>query len=184
VSSCYVALLRGINVGKNSRVGMADLRELVAGLGYTDVVTILQSGNLVFRSEHPVDASGTAALEAAILERTGVASRVQVLAESGFRAIAANNPLGEFAEIDASRSVITFLGEQVSSADIDALDRPSDETLLPERLVLTDRAIYQWCPDGILESKLTARFWRQVGTAATARNVRTVARILAALDAG
>ena len=75
----YVALLRGINVGKAKRVAMADLRAALESLGYTDVATLLNSGNAVFTA--PPAAAGRAAadIQAAVLARTGVSSRVTVL---------------------------------------------------------------------------------------------------------
>jgi len=63
-----VALLRGIRVGGRNRVAMADLREVVLGLGHTEVATYIQSGNVVFTSEEADTATIAAALERAIAE--------------------------------------------------------------------------------------------------------------------
>jgi len=63
-----VALLRGINVGGRNRVAMADPREVVPGLGHTEVATYIQSGNVVFTSEEAETATIAAALERAIAE--------------------------------------------------------------------------------------------------------------------
>ena len=71
--------------------------------------------------------------------------------------------------------VITFLDGDIKAAEV---EHPSDDDLAPERLVISRRAIYQWCPDGILKSKLKPAFWRQFGPVATTRNVRTANRIL------
>jgi uncharacterized protein (DUF1697 family) len=173
----WVVLLRGINVNPTTRVAMADLRALLAGLGYTDVVTLLQSGNvLVTSTERPA----VQPIEAAILSTTGVKSRVVVLSVREFAAIASANPLLDISD-DLSKLVITFLDGDIVPAEV---DRPSDADLAPERLVITPRAIYQWCPDGILQSKLKPAWWRQFGPVATTRNVRTVNRILAAADLG
>ncbi len=79
---------------------------------------------------------------------------------------------------DLSKLVITFLGDDIVPGEV---DRPSDADLEPERLVVTPRAIYQWCPSGILQSRLKPSWWRQFGPVATTRNVRTVNRILAAV---
>ncbi len=174
----YVALLRGINVGRNARIAMADLRALVTELGYTGVRTHLQSGNLVFDSAEPVAASARAELEAAIVGTTGVASRVILLSAEWFRRIVAQNPLLDVAH-DPSRMVVTFLDEM---PDAGTIERPSDEELAPERLVLGSGAVYQWCPDGLLESKLPLRFWKQFAGPVTARNLRTVQAIAGMLD--
>ena len=84
----HVALLRGINVGGRGRVAMADLRELVASLGYEDVATYVQSGNVVFTGES-VDA---AALEAAIEKGLGVSSAVVMLRREELERVVADNP--------------------------------------------------------------------------------------------
>ena len=174
-ANIYVALLRGINVNPSTRVAMADLRALVSELGYTDVRTILQSGNVILSSPSAPSASE---LDAAILARTGVRSRVVVLPLSEFAAIAAANPLLDVSD-DLSKMVITFLDGDVDPLSV---DRPSDEELAPERLVITRRAVYQWCPDGILQSKLKPSWWKQFAPLATTRNVRTVQRILDAAN--
>jgi uncharacterized protein (DUF1697 family) len=171
----YVLLLRGINVNPSTRVAMADLRELVGELGYSGVKTLLQSGNVILDSDSAPDA---AALESAIVAKTGVKSRVVILKLDAFRTIVDANPLLEVGD-DLSKMVITFLDGDIAPSKIDRL---SDDELAPERLVLTKRAIYQWCPDGILQSKLKPAFWKQFDPALTARNVRTVNRILEAAE--
>ncbi len=152
---------------------MADLRELLAEAGYPRARTLLQSGNVILESGALPD---VAAIEAAIVARTGVRSRVVALTVAEVASIANENPLTEISD-DLSRMVITFLDGEIVPGEI---DRPTDEALAPERLVITQRAVYQWCPDGILQSRLKPAWWRQFGPVATTRNVRTVNRILEA----
>jgi uncharacterized protein (DUF1697 family) len=172
----YVLLLRGINVNPTTRVAMADLRAILEGLGFASVTTILQSGNVIADSASAPDVS---AIESAIAAGTGVRSRVVVLTVEEFRAIAEANPLLEVSD-DLSRMVVTFLdGDTVPSE----VERPTDAELAPERLVITRRAMYQWCPAGVLQSRLKPSWWRQFGPVVTSRNVRTVNRILTAADA-
>jgi uncharacterized protein (DUF1697 family) len=177
VTSRYVLLLRGINVNPTTRVAMEDLRDILAGLGFAKVSTILQSGNVILDSEKAPDVT---AVESAIAEGTGVHSRVVVLALEEFRALVEANPLLDAGD-DLSKMVITFLDGDIVAADV---DRPSDADLAPERLVITPRAIYQWCPLGILQSRLKPAWWRQLGPVATSRNVRTANRILTSADLG
>jgi len=150
---------------------MADLRELLAGAGYPQARTLLQSGNVILESSAPPKVD---AIEKAIVERTGVKSRVVALPLSEFTKIAAANPLLDASD-DLSKMVITFLDGDIVPAEV---ERPTDDELAPERLVLAKRAIYQWCPNGILKSHLKPAWWRQFGPVATTRNVRTVNRIL------
>ncbi|WP_213815020.1 DUF1697 domain-containing protein [Glaciihabitans sp. dw_435] len=176
--SRYVALLRGINVGASSRIAMADLRSLVEGLGYTGVRTLLQSGNVVFDSDRAVDVAAREALEAAIVSATGVTSKVLVVDEARFRRIASANPLLDVGT-DDSRLIVTFVDEV---PDAGTLSRPSDDELLPERIVFGAEAIYQWLPDGVLKTRLPPRFHERLGRVATARNWRTVTKIVDLLN--
>jgi uncharacterized protein (DUF1697 family) len=167
----FVALLRGINVGGNNRITMADLRAAFEQLGYTDVVTLLQSGNVVFSAPGPVDSS---IVEDGIAVATGVRVRVLVLSAESFRAVALANPLLALGD-DPSRLVITFL-ESPPPAGV-----PDPDLLAPEVVALTDTAMYQWCPDGVSKSKVPLSYFRALGPAATGRNQRTVEKLLALL---
>jgi uncharacterized protein (DUF1697 family) len=152
---------------------MDGLRSLLSALGFEAVQTILQSGNVVVDgSKRPA----AAPIEAAITSETGVRSRVVVMSLAEFTSIAEANPLLDVSD-DLSKMVVTFLDGDINPGEI---SRPSDAELAPERLVIAPRAIYQWCPGGILQSQLGPSWWRQFGPVATTRNVRTVNRILAA----
>src|SRR5579862_6190045 len=86
----HVALLRGINVGGQSRVAMSDLREIVASLGHDDVATYIQSGNVVFSSPSADVTRLADDLEEAISGRLGLRPAVVVLTRDGLaQAIAA-----------------------------------------------------------------------------------------------
>lgn len=161
----HVALLRGINVGRSTRLPMAELRELVAAAGGTNVATYLQSGNVVY--DGTVDA---AALEALI----PVTTRVLVLSAAEFRAVAAANPLRAIAT-DPSRLFTTFVDAVPASFSVPDLS--------PEVVVVGKRAVYQWLPEGFSNSVFTAKYAKQLGPLATARNERTVQAILTMLEA-
>lgn len=171
-----VALLRGINVGSANRMTMAALTQVFTGLGYVDVRTILQSGNVVFDSPRPLGPSATIALEDELANATGVQARMLIIDAARFLEIAAANPLEAIAD-DPSRMVITFL----DAAPPAGLHIPHASDLKPEVLAIGDAAIYQWCPLGVSKSKVPPKFFRQLGANATARNQRTVARIAAML---
>lgn len=159
----HVALLRGINVGTSARLPMADLRAIVEAAGGTNVATYLQSGNVVFDGR--LDA---AALEAAIQVKT----RVLILTAAEFRAIAAENPLLDIAT-NPSRLFTTFVDAVPASIDL--------PDLAPEVVVLGAHAVYQWLPEGFSNSVFTAKYAKQLGPYATARNERTVQALLGML---
>jgi uncharacterized protein (DUF1697 family) len=93
MASKQVALLRGINVGRAKRVSMADLRALVENLGYGDVRTLLNSGNIVFTSPRAAPGDAAARIERALAAELGVAARVTVVTAAELAAAVSANPL-------------------------------------------------------------------------------------------
>jgi uncharacterized protein (DUF1697 family) len=165
-----VALLRGINVGRANRIAMADLRDLLASLGYRNVRTVLASGNAVF------DGSGTPAaqverIRAALARHLGVDVPVLVKPAGKFADAIAQNELAG-AATHASRLLIAFTRDTGTLAQLAALRALLGEN---ERLQIGAHAAYLWCPDGIAKSRAGAAL---LGTAAaTTRNWATVLKI-------
>ena len=165
-----VALLRGINVGKSPRIGMAPLRSLLESLGATDVETYLQSGNVVFTGLVRAEL-----VEAAVAEQFGVAPRVLILSSEQFRAVAAEIPIREIA-VDPSRGFVYFMEAVPASVVV-----PSD--IEPEVFIVGRHGAFHWVPEGASQSTLKQSFFTTLGPTATARNLRTVDALLAMLDA-
>ena len=168
----HVALLRGINVGKAKRVAMADLRTLVEGLGYADVRTLLNSGNVVFTAPR-ADAKAAARIEAALKEETGVSARVLVLTGEELAAIVAGNPLGD-ATSDPSRLLVTVL---MDGADRKKLAAVETADWSPEMVAAGTRAIYSWHPNGLSGGTLADALGKALGDAATGRNWSTMMKL-------
>ena len=97
MASRYVALIRGINVGRAKRVAMADLRMLLAELSYVDVRTILNSGNVVFSGQQQQPSRIGKRVEEAMAQRLGVSGRVTVLTAAEFSRVVEENALGRVA---------------------------------------------------------------------------------------
>jgi uncharacterized protein (DUF1697 family) len=169
-----VALLRGINVGRNKRIAMADLRALVEALGYEDVRTHLQSGNVVLTaSVSPVRVAK--AIADALGSKLGVDVRVLVRTERELASVVERNPLAAVAT-DPARLLVTFLSGKPDPKRLRAL-APAD--FEPDVFRAGDREIYVWCPNGYAGTKLSHSFWeKQLGLIGTARNWRTVKRLL------
>ncbi|WP_433498374.1 DUF1697 domain-containing protein [Sphaerimonospora sp. CA-214678] len=173
-----VALLRGINVGTKQRIAMADLRALFAGLGYTDVKTHLQSGNVVFGGADG-ESEAAARVEAAIQRELGLTVRCLVRGRDELAEVVERNPLGEVAT-DPAMHLVTFLSDRPDPARYADLDAA---WYAPETYVVGEREIYVWCPDGVRNAKLIHSFWeKRLGLTATARNWNTVTKLLAMLD--
>ncbi|MEU1725607.1 DUF1697 domain-containing protein [Actinomadura sp. ATCC 39365] len=178
--SRQVALLRGVNVGGRNMVSMAELRELLAGLGFEDVKTHLQSGNVVYTSGKSPD-KAAAEIEAALARDLGVP--VPVLARTGTELgeILKANPLGDVAADDALH-LVTFLSEKPDAGPIKALD---PDAFKPDVFKHVGKEIYVWCPDGVRNTKLSYSFWeKKLGVTATARNWKTVCKLHELATAG
>lgn len=170
-----VALLRGINVG-GVQIAMADLRELVQGLGYEDVRTHLRSGNVIFGAagEAPEKAAGK--IEAAIGEQLKLKVPVLARTAADLAEVVERNPLAEHVD-NESRYVVVFLSKPVDPQALADLDEAS---YAPDRYAPGEREVYVWAPNGVSETKLSWSFWeRRLGVTATGRNWKTVTRLLA-----
>lgn len=172
-----VALLRGINVGRAKRIAMADLRALVEGLGFTDVRTVLNSGNVTFRAERPNVTVVASSIESAIAAQLRISVPVIVVTERDLHAIVEANPLPQ-AEDDPSRFLVAFVNSAASLTSAKPLLAASWE---PEAIALGRNAAYLWCANGIIESKVTQAFARATGERGTTRNWATVLKLHAAV---
>lgn len=175
----FVALLRGINVGKGKRVPMAELRALFGALGYADVVTLLNSGNVVFRAEGGRPARHAAAIAEAIRERLGVEVPVIVKERRELAAIVSECPIATDASMHA-RLLVAFAQ---SATDLRTLRAIEPLVAAPERFAIGARAAYLLCPHGVLASKAGEALLGKAGRAATTRNWATVLKLQAAAAA-
>lgn len=176
--SIYIALLRGINVGKAKRIAMADLRALLAGLGYTDVATLLNSGNVVFKAGKGTPKKLAAHISAAIASQLGIEVPVIVVSAKDFALIAKDNPFAASAT-DPSRLLIAFVPD---AGALSAVSTISTLVTPPEQLHVGAHAAYLHCASGILESKAAEALLGKAGKAATTRNWGTVQKLLALVD--
>jgi uncharacterized protein (DUF1697 family) len=173
-----IALLRGINVGSHKRVAMGALRELLAELGYGDVRTYLQSGNVVLTSPASPERLQRE-LEEQIARELGVETRVVVRTRDELADVIERDPLAGVAD-NPKRYQVSFLSAE---PDPDVVRELGRIDVAPERFVVSGREIYTWHPDGIQRSKLnTVLSDKRLGVTATARNWNTVTKLLALAD--
>jgi uncharacterized protein (DUF1697 family) len=170
----YVALLRGINVGGKHSLPMKELVAILESLGCQNVRTYIQSGNAVFQHK-PADAKKLASkVTAAIKKKHGFAPQVLVLDAKQWAKVAKANPFPA-AECEPKSLHVWFLTEKPAKAGLTALEALKSKS---EQLELRSTAVYLHAPDGIGRSKLAANVERRLGVAATARNWRTVCKML------
>jgi uncharacterized protein (DUF1697 family) len=171
----YVVLLRGINVGRSIRVAMADLRALVERLGYHDVRTVLNSGNVLFSGPRAPAARVAGRVERALEARLGVPVRVVVLTARELANAVAANPLVEMAS-DPSRLVLAVPSTPRALKSLKPL---LDMDWAPEAIAAGPRAAYFWCPEGFHDSPVAEAVSRALGDGVTMRNWATVGKLLA-----
>jgi uncharacterized protein (DUF1697 family) len=175
----YIALLRGINVGGNKKVPMAQLRKVMEGLGYTDVATLLQSGNAVFTSKEKRPAKVIQQLEAAIEQEFGFPVPIVLRTRDELAAIIQANPYPDAAEAP-SRFLVTFLSEEPDPTRLQQIDPAA---YLPDEFRAAGREIYARFPNGIGNSKLAAVLGGpRLGVTPTGRNWNTVLKLLELAD--
>lgn len=175
----FIALLRGVNVGKAKRVPMADLRTLLGDLGYTRVATLLNSGNAVFEAKKGTSAKHAADIATAIASKLKVEVPVIVKSAKELSAIVADNTLAKVAS-DHSRLLVAFVQDPKALAGMAAIQ---ELVVPPEKFKLGKGAAYLHCASGILESKAGKALLGKQGKAATTRNWATVLKLHALSEA-
>ncbi len=172
----YAALLRGINVGGKKKVPMAELREVLQGLGYEDVRTYLQSGNAVFSAPRRDTAALARELEQAIEGRFGFPVAVQLVDGAFLRDVVEACPFPAD-ELEGRQLHATFCSEQPEQSRFAGIDAPS---FLPEEFRVGDRVLYLYAPDGLGRSKLAEALYKPAvfkGINVTTRNWNTVVKL-------
>lgn len=171
----FVALLRGVNVGKAKRVPMAELRALLGRLGYTDAATFLNSGNAVFQATKGTTASHAAKIAAAIRRKFGFEVPVIVKSAREFSAIVAENPIKADAT-EHAKLLVGFAPDRKALQDLAAIE---SLVVPPERFALGPHTAYLFCANGILKSRAGEALLGKIGRSATTRNWASVLKIRA-----
>lgn len=169
----FIALLRGINVGKAKRVPMAELRTLLTELGYTDVTTLLNSGNVVFRASKGTPAKHAANIAAAISTKLKVEVPVIVKSAKELAAAIAENRLAGKAT-NHSHLLVIFAQDTKALSGLGAV---KSLVVAPEQFAVGKHAAYLHCATGILESKAGEALLGKSGKAVTTRNWATILKL-------
>jgi uncharacterized protein (DUF1697 family) len=169
-----VVLLRGINLGPRNRIAMPELRDALAGIGFSDVRTYVQSGNVVLGSELSPDELEREC-ERLIKDHFDLEIEVVARTRDELAAVVEQNPLGDVAE-NPKRYQVTFLSDQLPAKVVERLEAARADS---EAFVAIGREIYAWHPGGAARSKLwNTLAGRGLGVKATARNWTTVTTLL------
>ena len=173
----HIALLRAVNVAGHQIVAMADLRAWLEKLGFSDVKTLLQSGNLVFGGGRRRGAALEAFLEAEATKRLKLTTDFIVRTPAEWKAAIAANPFTAFAKRDPARLLLYALKGAPAAAQIAALEKA---VVGAEEVAVVGAHLYAAYPDGAGKSKLTtAVIDRTLGVRGTGRNWNTVQKLAA-----
>ena len=184
----HVALLRGMNVGRDRSVSTADLRDLLVALGYADVGSYVQSGNFVFTSDEPDPAVVAARFGGAMTERLGVAFDTVVLKRDELAAVIGQNP---YPQVTDPKHLHAVLRQHDPTPEVLAgialAQERAREKGSPDGATLVGRTLYLRTPNGMGRSELAAQLARTVRPGkghevGTARNWTTVMKLLELMD--
>jgi uncharacterized protein (DUF1697 family) len=171
-----VALLRGVNVGGKNKLSMRDLTDIFAAAGCENVRTFIQSGNVIFTASRKVSERVAAVVAEEISERFGYRTPVILRTVQELREVVSNNPFPQGEE----RLHVMFLKDRPSVERAAALD-PNRSA--PDAFIVRGADVYLHLPNGAGVSKLTnAWFDSKLTTTSTARNWRTVTKLLALME--
>jgi uncharacterized protein (DUF1697 family) len=172
--STYVALLRGINVSGHNTVPMAELRAHCAALGWLDVRSYIQSGNLVFTAAGPA-AGLERDLERALQDRFGLSVPVIIRTRDAWSGYVAGNPFRDAIGIDAHRTMLVLSKQPPRDGALEALHQ---RAVGGEAVAEGGGCLWIHYPAGAGASKLApGRLDRLLGSPVTTRNWRTVLMI-------
>jgi uncharacterized protein (DUF1697 family) len=170
-----LALLRAVNVGGRKPVRMTELCDLMVELGFADVRSLLQTGNLVFRSSAQTGAELEDFLEAEAAKRHNLQTDFFVRTEKEWKKIITNNPYREEAKRDPSHLIVMFLKRTPSVKEAEQVQAAITG---PEIVSVDGRQVYIVYPAGIGRSRVTnAYLEKKLGTRGTARNWNTVLKL-------
>jgi len=171
----YVSLLRAVNVG-GRKLAMTDLRSLYEQHGHTDVVTYVQSGNVVSRTTARSAAAVERTVSGAIADQLGLDVDVLVRTPKELRSVLDGNPFLRQGRPDPKTLHVTFLASRPPAALVAALD---ERAFSPDEFRVDQREVYVSCPGGYGRTKInTMWFERKLKVPATTRNWTTVTKLV------
>ncbi len=170
----YIALFRAINVLGKNILPMKDLKSILDKLGAEEVKTYIQSGNVVMNHKENDVSLLSNKISASIKKNHGFEPRVILLKKKDIERAVSNNPFPQ-AEVDPKTLHAFFLETKPTQPSIEKMDEIKTNT---EQYKLIDKVFYLYLPDGFGKSKLADRAEKLLGVSATARNWRTVNKIL------
>jgi uncharacterized protein (DUF1697 family) len=168
----YVALLRGINLGGHKKIKMEELRASLAAMGFDEVKTYIQSGNVVFKAAKISDKALSKKIEATILSKFGHSVSVIIRTADEIQKVIANNPFLKDPNVDQTKLHVMFLPDAPAQP---ALKQLETLVLKPDQFRSLGKELYFYLPNGVAESAVMKKpIDRVLAIPTTMRNWRTV----------
>ena len=172
----YIALLRGINVGGQKRIKMIDLKSMFESLGFKNVKTYIQSGNVIFDYDTTDTIKLANQIEEKISEIFGFLVKTIIRTDEELRSIVANNPFVKEPNIELDKLHVTFMLDIPDPSTVLLLDVKKEEN---EKFLIISKEVYLYCPNGYGNTKLTnGMFEKKLKVFATTRNWKTINSIV------
>jgi len=172
----FISLLRGINVGGHTKIKMDALRQVYESLGYMNVQSFIQSGNVIFHSETSDSQTISKAISDSILQTFGFSVPVLVLNAEELKKSLDNNPFTKDISKNPAFMHLTLLSETPDSTLVDNI---SANYFSPDEFHCFDKTIYLYCPAGYGNTKLNNTFFEnKLKVSATTRNLKTCTELL------
>jgi uncharacterized protein (DUF1697 family) len=172
----FISILRGINVSGQKLIKMADLQKTYEKLGFGNITTYVQSGNVVFTGKKTAPEKLVASITKQISKDFGFQVPVIIFSINTLKQIIANNPFLKGSEKDIAFLHVTFLSSPPPKFDEKTI---KEKKLGGEAIAITNMAVYRYCPDGYGKTKLTNSFLEtKLQVSATTRNWKTTNELL------
>lgn len=169
----YISMLRGINVSGQKKIKMEELKKLYESLGFKNVQTYIQSGNVIFDFSDTNISKLINKIEQKIKKSFNFDVPVLIRTKNDLQKLIANNP---FTKKDSSKLYVTFLSDTPIKSPLDEITKIKDKS---EEFIISGKEIYLFYPNGYGRSKLTNNYFeRKLKLSATTRNWKTVNKLL------
>lgn len=167
-----ISLLRGVNVGSQNKIRMTDLQNLYCSLGLEQIVTYIQSGNVIFNCAEEKAAGIAGQIEAGILQAFGCKVRVLLRSRDELKQVLEHNPFLNQRHADPLKLYVTFLADAPDEGRLKNLAGPPGGE---DEFSIQGREVYLFCPNGYGRTKLNNTFFeKKLGVDATTRNWNTI----------
>ncbi len=172
----YISILRGINVSGKNLIKMETLRKAYENLGFQDVKSYVQSGNVVFNAEAIDPKTLAEKISEMIAQEFGMEVPVIAFEAEKLERVITQSPFTKDSEKDPKFLHVTFLASIPAQVDMTAIE---EKKQAGEEITIVNDAVYLYCPNGYGKSKLTNNFLEnKLKVSATTRNWKTTNQLL------